>query len=603
MITQSNQDVMCMSEDLNFLREDEKVLAQGGVVGARRANILASLNQLAVTLDLSTDATQQLIEGARTKFETLSPKEIKKIGKKTVGTAQLISELLATARGEQGHATEPLTNSTDQQIEPTLTVEVAAETEELSTGTDQDVTELAGEADVQVLPVSQGDKQYIQSIVGPIDDLELTSNDITAIIDGLLELRGEIKINLRSVNIRSLLEARFKNTSVVEMAEMFGKKVPNIHTTFWQLSNNIKKLHSQDEANKLFRHRIIASRLLGEDTPQAPNQEAQPEVEDAPEIPEPTYLSVGNAWAERLDLNRQLQSALKEFLNPLAGVMLNKQKRESVDALIQYISQYYETIDNEILGLSVSQKLVLRHMMGAWYKKTSGDSAERPINTMAFVLKRLRNAKPAETIISDAMTALQQILDIDEERLTRPDATPEQREPQVVDAEAGLGMDTITAPLVEPIVLKPTPKPPVAALKFVKKEAPVSTEETIPTREEWLAHTEVSLVQVLTEYGITTENAQALWQRFHFDEAGEYRQDTPAQRAAMADLQNLLVKTDLQKLQDLPHALVGIKMLSTAAMGYKTLDDVLRKAQEKNPELSKEQLERDLIDNIGRMVV
>lgn len=528
-----------MAESADFLHHEEKIRADGGVNETYRAIALSRAVQLAETFELVQTIDEQYVESLRSKIETLKPKQVKALARGALQVAALFGD-------SPVERTSVVVESIPEQVlsEPEIASELEPNTEAV-------VAVEGGEAPEQLGAQAA---HLLSKAIGPYDDLNITTDDAGKIAAIFVELRGETRINKNSLDFKAILTKRFQNESLADIAQAHNSTASSLSTGLALYVKKIREIHGSESIGELFRTKLAH---------EAP-KETKDLVEEKVIL---THGAVAAEWADRLEFDKKTKQALKEFLDPFSAPNLSIPKKQAIEAVIAYISEHFKTIDNPALGLSDEQRLVLRHITGAWYSTINGQNPERTPKTMASIL-RSQTERRREDLVASAFSGLHAILEID----------PEQVAP------------------FEPIAVaeKPKPQPPKTRLRIVEKE--------VVSHEEWRAEASRLLQARFVERGHTAEQAATLWSIVHFDEAGAYKLDTPERRTVMASLQDTLASSNLRMFTNKEAALQSVKMLTTAAFGLKTLDDIQQKLLEKNPSITKDDIEKQVVMGVGLLL-
>ena len=106
-------------------------------------------------------------------------------------------------------------------------------------------------------------KRYLSHLVGPVEDLELHVGHIPAIVELLVEMRGEPKrIERRSLDIEELLKMRFAGLSAEDIAISLKTKPNRVKGAFLRFSELIDQRATVDERSDMFRNRLMELNLF-----------------------------------------------------------------------------------------------------------------------------------------------------------------------------------------------------------------------------------------------------------------------------------------------------------------------------------------------------
>ena len=570
-----------MTELADFLNEGEKTRIEGGVKETRRALALSRTIQLVEALGVPNTHDVQFVDALRVRIEAMTPKQVKMLAKGLAQATGLISEVLHI-----DDPSEPAVLAPEQSVVAEELTVAIPEIEGLEASLHNDALE------------------YLELIVGDTKELGITTNDAPHITTILIELRGDYRKTKMSLDYQQILMDRFSNLSLQDIAKRVGTSRDSLGVSMRYYQQAILSSHEDKNLQQMFAEKLVSLRALSTESEPSTIQDTTPkdmieaEKENIEEI-EINFRTVGDEWAERLDLNRQHQDALKEFLNPHASPALSPNKQAVVENFIEYITKHFGSIDNSSLNLVEAEILLLRHMTGAWYKKTNNDTANRPPKPMALVINKLSSVKKPEVTESTILNALHSIALIDAQRLKDPASFQRESPVETVTPRTPRPQPPMTRlHIVEPL----SPDAPKNNVEISKQINALSKSSAIIEHDEWRQKVGDLLQQQFIQLGNSTEQAATLWQMLHFDDDGSYVTDSAERRTVMATLQERLAVVDGRAFNGKERSLVGLKLLATAPLGIKTLDDVMRHFEQTDPTITKEVVELEIARGVGTLL-
>lgn|GEM_PF-5470929 len=567
-----------MAEFADFLNQEEKTRIEGGVAATRRALALSRTIELIETLGRTDLINEQFVDGLRAGIETLDPKQVKALGKGSVYSAQLLAEIITAPPIAADSVEEPVMVVEVPQPAVVDTVPVAVVAPEQAQAPEVEVSSDA------LLPAVI---KYLEGTVGDVSDLDLTIHDAALIAQVLTELHGPMRrVAANSFNYAQVLTDRFSNMPASDIAARIGPKttVSNLNLSLKTYQKATLDKSTDIDLGNVFRARIEALRQ--------PTTEPTVSVEPAEEYvaveeKEQTFLSVASEWAERLELDRQHEGALKEFLNPNASQHMTPTKEAAVQALIAYITKHFTSINNEALDLEPSDLHLLRYMSGAWYEKVNGTSHSRPAKPLSMVIDKLRSSKKPEFVEQTIVDALAKILTVE---VPKEGSEPAQLE-------------------VAPVA--PRPQAPTHQIEYVrppeakpKTNAEISKIITELSRGTRLSHTEwrIQIGELIQQQarnlGTTEDEAAALWRVLQFGETVP-KFDDENRRAVITLLQDRIAAVDVKLFTSKKQTLKGLKILTAPSFTLTTLNDVAVEFAKSNPNVTNESIERDIARGVG----
>jgi len=573
-----NEKGVPVAESADFLRDEEKIRVDGGINETYRAIALSRAVQLAEAFQLTQTIDEQYVDSLRTKIETLKPKQVKALARGAVQVAALFGDVIIerVAQAPEVVVLEDVVAVSEPTREPIVEQTEAPESLQVEISDNEAIMEIGEQ--VQKL-LGKEPSAALAKVIGPFDDLNITTDDAARIAKVLVELRGPTAVRKNTLDYTKVLTSRYQNVSLSEIAQENGTNSPSLQAGLYMFMKKIQESHGAENVGELFRAKFNRSEAEIIDEPVAvpvvaeeATQVTVPEVKiEAIEVERDvlTYAEIANELADRLSFDKKNTQALREFLNPFAGKTMSIPKKEAIDAVVAYVTEHFQTIDNPLLNLSDDQRYVLRHVTGAWYSTINGEKRQRTPKTVSSILTSQIDRR-RDKLTVELFGGFRAILDADLERITAP--------------------EPIAAPIVEAPVT-PKPQAPKARLRIAG--------EAIVPHEEWRAEANRLLQARWIELGYPAEQADTVWSMVHFDDEGYYKQDTPERRAVMATLQDKLSNANLRTFTGKKDALTSVKMLTTAAFGLKTLDDIHQKLLQKYPAITKETVEKEVVKGVG----
>lgn len=161
---------------------------------------------------------------------------------------------------------------------------VAVTTGEADKNENNEVTYIEG------APLSKTALQYLESIVGPLDDLQLNNSHARQIAATLIDIRGPFKRNSsRAVDFEETLALRFQGLTSRQIAEVLKTTGTSVEQATFRVRKTILETHSQDAVTEMFRQKFATSLEVSDETTEAVIPEAieEKQVLETPHIPKP----------------------------------------------------------------------------------------------------------------------------------------------------------------------------------------------------------------------------------------------------------------------------------------------------------------------------
>lgn len=544
-----------------YLSEGERNLLAADTVPRKRALALAQTVQLAQLLELSDDASADLVGSMRERLEGLTAAEVKKV-RRNLGKA-------ASLLGRRGDESEPA----DMPVAPddeAVIAEPASMPDTLSEPSEPEPEpepELPAQTSVEVQTpsidqerhqspaLSTAAEYFLTKMIGEDRAISLTTDDAPRLARALLQLYSPRRRS-DSVNYERLLENIFQNGLRSELAQELGTSRAALEQAKKHYRDRFSATVTPEVANEqLFsflgdpdfpRSEVIppADKAISTSVIEAVPNEIKKRLPRTPRTqptePEREMPNAKAAIGELVsligaatDADEDARNGIANFFNP-DGISVMSTSQSGVPGLIErYIGGRYGTIDNPALNLDDEQKSILRRLTGAWRTTVSGADDRREPRNLSNVIGLDRHAKH-ETIarLHDAVTKL------------------------------------------------------------------FASDEQSSKGSERNAKTVIELARGA---GLTEPQALALWNQLHFHD-GDYTTDSKDGQSVAAKLLRQLGGMDHDPFGDDAAMRVIVKMFVFRGMGFNNLDMIYDRMHAKDDTVSKSDIEQKLVSGITRLL-